>query len=109
MLSTPVQAEPMSGAEFDAYTKGKTLYFGRGGAPYGAEVYLDNRRLRWSFLDGECKDGYWYEEAPSSICFVYEDRPEPQCWSFENGRHRPDCEVQKQSSISGSLRGRRRR
>jgi hypothetical protein len=85
MLSTPVQAEPMSGAEFDAYTKGKTLYFGRGGAPYGAEVYLDNRRVRWSFLDGECKDGYWYEEAPSSICFVYEDRPEPQCWNFEKG------------------------
>ncbi|SPH21890.1 hypothetical protein ASD8599_02641 [Ascidiaceihabitans donghaensis] len=75
----------MSGAEFDAYTKGKTLYFGRGGEAYGAEVYLDNKRVRWSFLDGDCKDGRWYEDGPGNICFVYEDRPDPQCWSFEIG------------------------
>ncbi len=82
LFAAPLAAEPMDGAAFDAYTKGKTLYFGSGGAPYGAEVYLEDRRVRWSFLDGECKDGYWYEEA-GNICFVYEDRPEPQCWTFE--------------------------
>ncbi|MFT6023611.1 MAG: hypothetical protein ACI9PY_001728 [Ascidiaceihabitans sp.] len=74
----------MSAAEFDAYTLGKTLFYGRDGRAYGAETYLADRRVRWSFLDGQCKDGIWYEEA-GEICFVYEDRPEPQCWSFEAG------------------------
>ncbi|MBD3663761.1 hypothetical protein [Sulfitobacter aestuariivivens] len=74
----------MSAAEFDAYTKGKTLFYGRNGAAYGAEVYHGNRRVQWSFLDGECKEGHWYEEA-GLICFVYEDTPDPQCWSFTKG------------------------
>jgi hypothetical protein len=84
LLATSANAEGMSAAEFDAYTKGKTLFFGRGGVSYGAEQYLDNRRVRWSFLDGDCKDGQWYEDA-GEICFVYEDSNDPQCWSFEVG------------------------
>ncbi len=71
----------MSAAEFDSYTRGKTFYFSRDGAPYGAEEYLDNKRVRWSFLDGKCREGYWYQQG-ELICFVYEDRPEPQCWRF---------------------------
>ena len=74
-------AEPMDGKAFDAYTRGKTLFYGQNGEAYGAEIYLDDRRVRWSFLDGECKDGYWYEEA-GQICFVYEDVSTPQCWAF---------------------------
>lgn len=74
----------MTAQEFDAYTRGKTLYYGDGATPYGAEIYLPNRRVRWSFLDGECKDGEWYEQD-GLICFVYEDRPDPQCWSFTEG------------------------
>lgn len=84
LLSAPAAAEPMTGPEFEAYTTGRTLFFGQNGAAYGAEIYLENRRVRWSFLDGECKDGYWYDDGPL-ICFVYEDRPEPQCWTFELG------------------------
>ena len=82
----PAFAEPlMSAAEFDAYTRGKTLYYGNGATPYGAEIYLPNRRVRWSFLDGECRDGEWYE-ADGLICFIYEDRrDDPQCWSFQQG------------------------
>ena len=81
-LAAPLSAaEALSAAEFEAYVEGKTLYFGSGGQPYGAEEYLPDRRVRWSFLDGDCKDGYWFESA-SHICFVYEDRPDPQCWSF---------------------------
>lgn len=80
----PCAAEQMSAAEFEAYVTGKTLFYSEGGEAYGAEVYLPNRRVRWSFLDGECKDGYWYE-ADALICFKYEDRPDPQCWSFELG------------------------
>ncbi|MEP2892447.1 hypothetical protein [Tateyamaria sp.] len=75
-------ADPMSAAEFEAYVTGKTLYYGRTGEAYGAEIYHENRRVTWSFLDGECKDGRWYNEG-TNICFVYEDRPDPQCWSFE--------------------------
>lgn len=75
----------MSASEFDNYTRGKTLFFGRNGVAYGAEIYHDNNRVQWSFLDGECKEGVWYEEA-GHICFVYEDRPDdPQCWTFEIG------------------------
>lgn len=79
----PALAEPMSAAEFEAYVTGKTLYYGNNGVAYGAEIYHENRRVTWSFLDGECKDGYWYEAEQSNICFVYEDRSDPQCWTFE--------------------------
>lgn len=81
-LALPVAAaEPMSGAQFEAYVTGKTLYFGQNGEAYGVEEYLEDRRVRWSFLDGKCKDGVWYEDR-GMICFVYEDNPTPQCWSF---------------------------
>ncbi|MEX3315912.1 hypothetical protein [Sulfitobacter sp. PS-8MA] len=83
MLPLPAAAE-MSAAEFDAYTRGQTLYYAQGGAPYGAEIYHEDRRVQWSFLDGHCKEGHWYE-ADGLICFVYEDNPEPQCWSFAKG------------------------
>lgn len=83
LLATPVLAEnPMSAKAFDTYATGKTLYYGNDGQSYGAEEYLPNRRVRWSFLDGKCKDGYWYEAKGSLICFVYADSPDPQCWSF---------------------------
>ena len=72
----------MNAEEFDTYTRGKTLFYGQGGVSYGAEKYMDNRRVRWSFLDGECKEGQWYEEA-GQICFIYEDNIDsPQCWTF---------------------------
>ncbi len=74
----------MTADEFDSYTNGKTFYYGSMGSPYGAEEYLDDRRVRWSFLDGKCQEGVWYEEA-GLICFVYENQPDPQCWSFQQG------------------------
>jgi len=76
---------PMSAEEFDAYSRGKTFYYGAQGEAYGVEEYMDDQRVRWSFLDGKCKDGRWYEDN-GMICFVYEDTPgDPQCWSFYNG------------------------
>lgn len=79
-------AEPMGGSAFDAYTQGRTLWFEQGGTVYGVERYLPGRRVQWSFLDGECRDGEWYEDA-GRICFVYEDDGtgggiDPQCWTF---------------------------
>jgi hypothetical protein len=74
----------MSGAEFDAYTRGKTLFYGTNGQAYGVERYLEGQRVIWSFLDGKCRDGIWYESA-GQICFVYEDGPDRQCWEFSQG------------------------
>lgn len=85
LCALPAAAQDtMSAAEFDAYTRGKTLFYGRGGDAYGAEIYHENRRVQWSFLDGECREGEWYE-ADGLICFVYENNPNPQCWSFVEG------------------------
>ena len=82
-LSGAAVAEPaMTAEEFEAYATGKTLYFGVLGEAYGGEEYLEGRRVRWSFLDGQCKEGVWYQ-AGEEICFVYEDAPDaPQCWRF---------------------------
>ena len=88
LLIFPVCAaaqERMTGEAFDSFTKGHTFYYGYDTEPYGAEVYLEDRRVQWSFLDGQCKDGYWYDTPERLICFVYEDRPDdPQCWAFYN-------------------------
>ncbi|WP_170423246.1 hypothetical protein [Ruegeria arenilitoris] len=75
-------AQPvLSGPEFDSYTQGKTLFYGFQGQVYGVERYLPNRRVIWSFMDGNCKEGLWYEQG-EQICFIYEDRLDPQCWVF---------------------------
>jgi hypothetical protein len=85
LCAAPLAAQQtMTADEFDAYTKGKTLFYGKTGQAYGAEIYHENRRVEWSFLDGDCKEGEWYE-ADGLICFVYENNPNPQCWSFIKG------------------------
>lgn len=85
LLAAPALAQNlMSAQEFDNYTQGKTFTYASTSGPYGREQYLPNRRVRWSFLDGECHAGEWYEAA-GLICFVYDIEPEPQCWSFERG------------------------
>lgn len=85
LFAGPLNAEQaMSVEDFEAYSLGKTLYFGFDGSTYGAEEYLPGRRVRWSYLDGICKDGEWYQDG-ELICFTYEDDPDPQCWSFFKG------------------------
>lgn len=75
----------LNAGAFERYTTGKTLFFSRQGTAYGAERYLPNRRVIWSFLDGQCKDGIWYEDG-GNICFEYDGAPDnPQCWSFSQG------------------------
>lgn len=83
-LIFPVAAvadSPLTAEEFARKVEGKVLTYGLSGEPYGAEEYLPNRRVRWSFLDGKCDEGYWYPED-DAICFIYNDTPTPQCWSF---------------------------
>ena len=99
LIAVPLwAAEPMSGAAFDAYTRGKTLTYNQGGTPYGVEEYLDGRRVRWSFLDGKCQDGQWYEDA-GRICFVYENQDDTQCWSFTQGSGGLVAQIENQSGI----------
>lgn len=82
-----IAQERLSAAQFDRLTSGKTYYYSSGGRPYGAEEYLGNRRVRWSYLDGECMYGRWWDEG-DQICFVYEDNPsDPHCWSFNEGNN----------------------
>jgi len=82
-LALPAMAEtPMTAQEFEDYTTGRTLTFSFMGVPYGVEQYLPGRRVLWSFIDEECQDGIWYEEA-GNICFLYDHAPgDPQCWTF---------------------------
>ena len=72
---------PITADEFERIVTGKTFSYANGGNAYGAEEYLDNRRVRWTFLDGECTEGTWYA-AGEQICFVYDNIADPQCWHF---------------------------
>lgn len=80
-MTAPALAE-MTADEFETYTEGKTLFFSLNGQDYGVERYRENRQVEWSFLDGECTPGVWYEQD-GFICFAYEGWDVPQCWSFE--------------------------
>ena len=75
----------LSGADFDAFTKGHTLYYSQNGEVYGAESYFDGARVRWSFLDGKCLFGRWYETG-DQICFDYGAEFDIQCWRFFKGK-----------------------
>lgn len=76
-------AVPMSGAAFDAYSRGKTLYYAIGGQDYGAEQYLEGHKVVWAFLGQPCRYGHWYEAEHGEICFVYpSDASGAQCWNF---------------------------
>ena len=78
----PAEAEPLTGAEFEALTTGRTLTYGIGGEPYGIERYMAGRRVIWAFLGDECREGHWFEDG-ARICFVYDDAPgELHCWHF---------------------------
>ena len=60
LAATPALAEtPLTAAEFDALTHGKDPHLSADGIPFGIEEYLHDRRVRWSYLDGECNEGKW--------------------------------------------------
>lgn len=74
---------PMNGAEFDAYTHGKTLSFFQDGVRYGAEQYLSNQSVVWAFDGDQCIQGHWYEPETGLICFEYDGTEiGEQCWRF---------------------------
>jgi len=84
MLFWPAGAFAQSSLDaetFEALTTGKTFTYGDISGAYGAEEYLPGRRVLWSFLDGRCLEGTWYQTGPQ-ICFVYDDDPGAHCWLF---------------------------
>jgi hypothetical protein len=86
LLPLPGLADtPLTGAEFEGLTTGKTMDHVLFGEIYGAERYFPDRRVRWAFSDDECLDGIWYEKG-AMICFEYEDGTGvtlgPECWTY---------------------------
>ena len=84
ILSATTAAAQMAltAEEFEDRVTGRTLDFGYDGqTPYGLERYMANRKVLWSWGDGTCQAGRWYEEE-GNICFVYDHEPRPQCWRY---------------------------
>jgi len=82
LVGTPAPAEtPLDADAFAAAVTGRTLIYGTAAGPYGIEEYLPGRRVRWSFLDGDCVEGRWYPHG-GAICFAYDGRADPECWHF---------------------------
>jgi hypothetical protein len=83
-LSPAFAQDPLDAAQFDAATTGKTFYYSSEGQPYGAEEYLKDHRVRWSFLDGHCQTGKWWQDG-EHICFAYDQSTAVHCWTFTQG------------------------
>jgi len=87
--SPQLHAQSLTLDEFQSVTNGQTFVFVQDGLVYGIERYLPHNRVEWSFLDGRCIFGKYFEWQ-GKICFSYNeygldaDRP-PQCWTFEQG------------------------
>jgi hypothetical protein len=85
LLASPVLAQetPLTIEEFEALVTGKKMdHFNSGQTdPYGAEVYLPNRSVRWAFTADECVDGTYYARD-GAICFHYEGRMGEICWHY---------------------------
>ncbi len=84
LLTTGAAAQTaMTGAEFDAYTRNKTLTYMMDGTSYGAEQYLPDRKVIWAFENDDCLHGTWREPEPGLICFSYPQSGDTdQCWRF---------------------------
>jgi hypothetical protein len=67
--------------EFDARTLGRTITYSADGDVYGMEQYLPGHKVLWSFADGDCQPGTWFENA-GQICFDYGPDMALQCWKF---------------------------
>ena len=86
LLAVPARAEtPMTAAEFESYATGKTLSYAQGDVIWGAEQYLPGRRVIWAYSEDICQYGTYHAEG-DQICFVYDNDPTPQCWTFWQGK-----------------------
>ena len=81
-LSADAADRRLSISEFEELVNGRTLYFDRGGQRFGTEQYFDDKRVIWSFENGTCQFGIWFDNADGQICFIYENQPGSICWDF---------------------------
>lgn len=77
---TPIPT-PMTLAEFEAFSNGKTLIYSEGGTVIGSEQHLPGNRTLDADLDGPCTEGEWFAQG-EAICFVYPAYPGKHCWLF---------------------------
>ena len=80
-----IDAPPLSIEAFEAYVTGKTLSYADQNGVWGTEQYLPNRRVVWAFTEDICQYGTYHAEG-DQICFVYDNDPTPQCWTFWQGK-----------------------
>ena len=80
LLTSPAwAADPMTGAEFRAFTEGQTLHVeDETGKYFGSEQYPGDNRAIWLPSEGECQHGVW-AEVKDRICFLYESG-DVSCW-----------------------------
>jgi hypothetical protein len=82
LTATAAQAEtPMTAAEFEAWSTGKTLDYYIDGTFWGSEQHLAGRTTLDADADGPCNHGEWFPRG-DDICFSYEVSPGPHCWRF---------------------------
>lgn len=81
-LASPALAQtPMSPAEFEAWSTGKTLSYSIGGDILGSEAYFPGRTVRDADTGGPCIDGTWHAQG-DAVCFVYPARDGVHCWTY---------------------------
>lgn len=86
-LALPAAAQdgpPLTVEQFESYVTGKTLSYADQNGVWGTEQYLPDRRVVWAFTKDICQYGTYFAQD-DQICFVYDDDPTPQCWTFWQG------------------------
>jgi len=82
LIAAPAGAQtPMSVAEFEAWSTGKTLVYALNGVVIGSEQHLPGRQTLDSDLGGPCVDGVWFAQG-DAVCFVYAAYEGTHCWRF---------------------------
>jgi len=79
IASSASAQQRLTGKEFDARSRGTTMYFTENGQFYGAEQFFPGRRTVWRAEDGTCVNGKW-TEINGDICFFYDNGDGPHCW-----------------------------
>lgn len=82
IAASAASAQPLTGKEFGALSRGTTMHFTDSGQFYGSEQFFLGQRTVWRADDGSCVNGKWSYEAPA-ICFIYDDASGPYCWTIE--------------------------
>jgi hypothetical protein len=84
LLAFPAAASaetPMTAAEFETWSTGRTLDYFVDGSFWGSEMHLAGRSTLDADAGGPCNAGRWYPQG-DDICFVYDASPGPHCWRF---------------------------